>query len=63
MRPLVRFWLPCSTAVAGLMLVGITSLDAHKAITSKYSYNDDVFPILREKCGSCHTDGGPAPTG
>jgi methionine-rich copper-binding protein CopC len=27
---------------------------AHKAITSKYTYNDDVFPILRDRCASCH---------
>ena len=39
----------------------VTGVDAHKAITSKYTYNDDVFPILRDKCGSCHVDGGAAP--
>ncbi len=35
--------------------------EAHKAITSKYTYNDDVFPIVRAKCGNCHVDGGVAP--
>jgi mono/diheme cytochrome c family protein len=34
---------------------------AHKAITSKYTYNDDVFPILRDRCASCHVPGGVAP--
>src|SRR3954451_24136637 len=34
---------------------------AHKAITSKYTYNDDVFPILRDKCSRCHVAGGVAP--
>ena len=34
---------------------------AHKAVTSNYTYNDDVFPILRDKCGACHRDGGAAP--
>jgi hypothetical protein len=34
---------------------------AHKAITSKYTYNDDVFPIFREKCTPCHVEGGVAP--
>jgi hypothetical protein len=43
------------------MLVAITSVEAHKAITSKYTYYNDVFPILRDKCGRCHTDGGAAP--
>ena len=35
--------------------------EAHKGITSRYNYNEHVFPILRERCGSCHYAGGPAP--
>ncbi len=35
--------------------------EAHKPITSKYTFNDDVFPILRDKCGKCHVEGGVAP--
>ena len=23
---------------------------AHKPITSPYTYNDDIFPILRDRC-------------
>ena len=46
---------------AGGVLVGRAGLDAHKAVTSKYTYTEDVFPILREKCGRCHTEGGAAP--
>jgi hypothetical protein len=61
MRPLAKFSLFSVFAIAATSLVAITSVEAHKAITSKYTYNDDVFPILRDKCGSCHTDGGPAP--
>jgi hypothetical protein len=34
---------------------------AHKPITSPYNYNDDIFPILRDKCGRCHVNGGVAP--
>jgi hypothetical protein len=34
---------------------------AHKPITSPYTYNEDVFPILRERCGQCHVPGGIAP--
>src|SRR6266540_3340319 len=34
---------------------------AHKAITSKYTYNDDVFPIFRDRCSRCHVAGGVAP--
>lgn len=49
---------------AALATVGVLSLtpgEAHKAITSKYTYNDDVFPILRDKCARCHVAGGVAP--
>jgi hypothetical protein len=37
------------------------SSSAHKAITSKYTYHQHVFPILKERCGRCHRDGGIAP--
>jgi mono/diheme cytochrome c family protein len=36
-------------------------LDAHKPVTSKYTYWDDVYPIVKEHCGSCHAPGGVAP--
>jgi hypothetical protein len=48
------------TAVA-IALMASSGIDAHKGITSKYTYNDDVYPILRDKCGRCHVDGGPTP--
>jgi hypothetical protein len=35
--------------------------EAHKAITSKYTYNDDVFPIFRDRCAECHVENGVAP--
>jgi hypothetical protein len=35
--------------------------EAHKPITSKYTYNDDVFPIFRDRCARCHVDHGVAP--
>lgn len=51
-------WLAATVAVA---LLAVHGLDAHKAITSRYTYNEHVFPILRDKCGRCHVDGGAAP--
>jgi hypothetical protein len=36
-------------------------VEAHKAITSPFTYNDHIFPILRERCGRCHYEGGPTP--
>jgi len=35
--------------------------EAHTPVTSKYDYNRDVFPLLRDHCVGCHVPGGPAP--
>src|SRR5262245_57061026 len=40
---------------------GNLNTEAHKAVTSPYTYNTDIFPILRDHCGRCHVEGGPAP--
>ena len=37
------------------------ALSAHKTVTSKYTFTEHVLPILRERCGSCHVEGGPTP--
>src|SRR5437762_14017454 len=41
-------------AIVFLLLVGGGHTSAHKPVTSKYDYNRDVFPLLREHCGRCH---------
>jgi hypothetical protein len=59
-RPTVKILLVgCAAAVAAM--AGTSIIHAHKAVTSKYTYNDDVFPILKAKCGACHVEGGVAP--
>jgi hypothetical protein len=50
----------CAGVLAGVALLAPRT-EAHKAITSPYSYNDHIFPILRDRCGSCHFEGGPTP--
>jgi len=47
--------------VAANLAFSVEPGSAHKAITSPYTYNDDVFPILRDRCGRCHVNGGVAP--
>jgi len=53
-----------AVAGAALLAVFVTVVDrteAHKAITSKFTYNDDVFPVFRDRCGQCHVENGVAP--
>lgn len=53
--------------VAAVLLTGVVvtfatrPTEAHKAITSKYTYNEHVFPIVRDRCARCHYPGGPTP--
>ena len=48
------------TIGVGITIAG-TRGDAHKPITSPYTFNEDVLPIVRERCGTCHHAGGVAP--
>jgi len=50
-----------ATIAVSAMVLSAPRGDAHKAITSPYTYNDDVFPLLRDRCGRCHVSGGVAP--
>jgi hypothetical protein len=55
---------PCAAialAIAFLLLAATEHTHAHTPVTSKYDYNRDVFPVLRDHCGNCHVPGGPAP--
>jgi hypothetical protein len=49
------------TLIALGLMISVEPGSAHKPITSPYTYNDDIFPILRDKCGRCHVSGGVAP--
>ena len=58
--PRIRVVLVSALVILGVALA-IQPGEAHKAITSKYTFNDDVFPIVRDRCASCHVTGGIAP--
>ena len=60
MRGRVRLGAAVLAALA-LAALATKSTLAHKLITSKYTYNGDVFPILRDRCGQCHVTGGATP--
>jgi hypothetical protein len=55
----------CRFAFAAVVLAAIALVtergEAHKPITSKYTYNDDVFPIFNAQCARCHVEHGVAP--
>src|SRR5262252_6059127 len=61
MTPKIVRIVAAAVCVFACVAIAIQPAGAHKAITSKYTYNDDVFPILRERCASCHVQGGVAP--
>jgi hypothetical protein len=46
-------------ALAALVFAPVSS--AHKGITSKFTYNADVYPVFLNRCGRCHIDGGVGP--
>ena len=52
-------------AVPALVILTVLMLaptgNAHKGITSKYTYNADVYPVFVNRCGRCHIDGGVGP--
>ena len=58
-RPVYLTTLALSLAV----VAGSIKTEAHKPVTSRYTFNNDIFPILRDHCGRCHVEGGPAPMG
>src|SRR5262245_56840687 len=43
------------------LVLSVETGRAHKPITSPFTYNDDVFPILRDRCARCHVPEGVAP--
>jgi hypothetical protein len=53
--------LAAAGTVVLLVVVAAPTPEAHKMITSKYNYNEHVFPILRDRCARCHYQGGPTP--
>jgi hypothetical protein len=44
-----------------LLVFAATRGEAHKPITSPFTFNEDVLPIVQAKCAACHVSGGVAP--
>lgn len=49
-------------ALAAVMVAGWSMRsEAHKPITSPFTFSEDVLPIVKAQCGACHAPGGVAP--
>ena len=53
----------CLGAAVALVVMGglATETETHTPIASRWNYNEHLFPIFRDNCGSCHREGGIAP--
>ena len=47
--------------VLGLVVVTTSTPRGHTSIASRWNYNEHLFPIFRDNCGSCHRENGVAP--
>ena len=54
-------FIAAAVAVAALLVAIAPQSEAHKPITSPFTFNEDVFPIVRDRCAACHVSGGVAP--
>ncbi|MBT5875560.1 MAG: hypothetical protein HOH43_19210 [Candidatus Latescibacteria bacterium] len=50
----------CLIALSALAIVTTTS-SAHRPVTSKFTFHQDIEPLFQYYCGGCHTTGGIAP--
>lgn len=57
----VRALVGAGVALGVTLALSSTPGEAHKAVTSKYHFNEELFPLFRDHCGRCHVDGGVAP--
>src|ERR1700674_2543137 len=48
------------TVLVAVLLLSLTG-EAHVAVTTKYTYNNDVYPVFLNRCGHCHVTGGVGP--
>lgn len=51
----------CLFFAAAIPFVLMQTTQAHKGITSRFTYNTEVYPVFLSRCGRCHIDGGVGP--
>lgn len=50
-----------TTIIVGLLVLLGLNPSGHEPIASRWNYNEHLFPVFRDRCGSCHIEGGIAP--
>jgi hypothetical protein len=52
-----------TTLLTIVLVLAFSALDvvAHKPVTSRFDYENDVLPLIRDHCSQCHTTDGAAP--
>ena len=62
-KMMTRYGRWCLGAAAALVVAGgqTEETETHTPIASRWNYNEHLFPIFRDNCGSCHREGGIAP--
>ena len=53
--------LVAALALATIVVAWSGRGEAHKPITSPFTFSEDVLPIVKAQCGACHAPGGVAP--
>ena len=52
---------PALAVAAAMVAAWSIRSEAHKPITSPFTFSEDVLPIVKAQCGACHAPGGVAP--
>lgn len=55
-----RWWV-LAPAMACVVMIGSSAPSGHTPISSRWNYNEHLFPVFRDQCGRCHIEGGVAP--
>ena len=53
--------LAIAAIVTAMVAASHMRTEAHKPITSPFTFSDDVLPIVKARCAPCHAPGGVAP--
>ena len=57
-----RIWLSSMAMLILMFVLFMPSIPhGHTPIASRWNFNEHLYPVFKERCGSCHVEGGVAP--